>query len=726
MRSLSAKLSVLLVFAGIGLLLPTASADDPGQVQLPRFTGEAVLEAEDTLTNVEIWPDCDESHDAEGTLTGKILVHHDDGTKEVLDVQGEASWTATAEDCTVAGQPTGDVEAFGLVSTGSDDFSLDPATSFGWFQHDAQGTFTMEVTGTCAHDAVEAGCALRFQGTLRPDGFTQLGQQVTSAEVRGAVVVGPGSTEAYDGTVTQEADPVEVDFAPEGEFAEEAAASIPAGIAAPEPGSPDPAALALAKNQNADVQIAEGLEAMSGESFGDDEDPDDMQPYDASSVDTEGDGISYTGRFPPDPTMAAGPNDLLLGVNSTLAVYSKDMTPVSSMTFKGLIEPGYSEAVGAGIGYDYFDPWIVYDPQGERFLFAVAARRYSDRSFFIFVGVSLTSSAGAGWCVYGFNYNDIERDYLFGDYPKVGFDSNAIYVTANDFDWLSDGDLGNWRYSSLWALPRGPAYSCQPNVTITRKYNLKNTNGTRASTIQPAVSLGTATAQWMVNAHANHDAYPDGSGLTLWKVTCGGTNCASGYTLSRWKIAVTKYGAPNNAVQKGDSFKLDTHDARLLNAVYDKDRTDVWAAQASARDYPDGNRRSEVRIYRIDASARTAAVKRSYTSTRYRFNPFVMVDHRTGNVAATFTVSGKDRYPSMALVRKISGSWGDPTTLKYGGNPYTVRDNRCETDCKRARWGDYAGGSIDPSASGKTWLVNEYMGSDSDERWRTWVVRVNT
>src|SRR5438876_6013998 len=65
---------------------------------------------------------------------------------------------------------------------------------------------------------------------------------------------------------------------------------------------------------------------------------------------------------PPNPNIAAGPNHIMVAVNSQFAIYSKSGTLLSKTTFSSWLAGVCSGCSSAG----YFDPRLTYDPVAGR------------------------------------------------------------------------------------------------------------------------------------------------------------------------------------------------------------------------------------------------------------------------------------------------------------------------------------------------------------------------
>jgi hypothetical protein len=156
--------------------------------------------------------------------------------------------------------------------------------------------------------------------------------------------------------------------------------------------------------------------------------------------------ISQTEWSPPDPTLAVGPNHVVVTVNAAIAFYDKATGNETFSVHLGTPgSPGFFETVGADSNF-VFDPKVFYDHKAERFV--VVALETSGASW-IDIAVSDDSDPNGIWYKYrtpsvievdGFDY--------WVDYPGFGYDDNAWYVTGNLFA-LEDGPFGGQLFRVL-------------------------------------------------------------------------------------------------------------------------------------------------------------------------------------------------------------------------------------------------------------------------------------
>ena len=157
-------------------------------------------------------------------------------------------------------------------------------------------------------------------------------------------------------------------------------------------------------------------------------------------------GIPATGWRPSDTSIAVGLSNVLLGVNTDLAGYSKagalQFRWNNMITlFRNVLPPGAS----------IFDPALFYDHYAHRYVVVVAARRQSPAGSWILIGVSQTENPGGTYWIWSLDatVDGSTPTGNWADYPKVGFDTQAVYIATNQFQV---GGAGNFQYAKFRIL----------------------------------------------------------------------------------------------------------------------------------------------------------------------------------------------------------------------------------------------------------------------------------
>src|SRR4051812_1881940 len=190
--------------------------------------------------------------------------------------------------------------------------------------------------------------------------------------------------------------------------------------------------------------------------------------------------MSYTGSSgePPDTMGAAGPNHFVAFNNDGFSVFSKNGTPVSSVSPTTF----WSNAIGVNPG-GLTDPRILYDPASQRW-FAVMITTDQTTNNKILFARSNTADPTQGFKGVSFT----TTNGRFADFPTLGLDANGIYVGTNNF---TGG--GSFSSGGLYSAPKADLLADPPTLARATKFPTLSAN-TVGFTLQPAVNYGPKSA----------------------------------------------------------------------------------------------------------------------------------------------------------------------------------------------------------------------------------------
>lgn len=419
-------------------------------------------------------------------------------------------------------------------------------------------------------------------------------------------------------------------------------------------------------------------------------------------------GIPQTAFRPPDNTIAVGPNDVLVAVNTDIAGYTK----AGSLRFRWAESAALFGSVLPS-GASVFDPRVAYDHYQQRWIIILAARRASPAGSWLMVAVSQgTDPAGAYWVwALDATLDGSATTTNWADYPMLGFDTRAIYIMSNMFQFN-----GGFQYSKLRILNKAELYAGGSGSNhFIRWYdfwNLRNPDDSMAFTIQPAIhfrgTTGTPPA-YFVNA-----LFPSGNTLTLWTLANPIAFWAGGTPgLSRRAVTCQGYDLPPQAIQPGTATRIATNDNRLLNAVYQNAGgvQRLWTTHTVRHTWPgETEARSAIQWYEIDIPSSSVAQQGRYGATgRYYFFPAIQTDIAR-NAYLVFGRSASDEFGQLRQTgRNVNdgvGTLQGSALVKAGEASYTGE-----------RWGDYFGICRDGGNSRIVWMYGEY--ADTDNAWGT-------
>jgi hypothetical protein len=415
-------------------------------------------------------------------------------------------------------------------------------------------------------------------------------------------------------------------------------------------------------------------------------------------------GLAQTAWRPPDCTVAVGPNDVLAGVNTDVGGYSK----AGAQKFKWVNTSALFAPVlpsGAGI----FDPKIVYDHYAGRWVVVVAARRQSPAGSWILIGASQGGNAAGPYWVWSLDasLDGSTATNNWADFPNLGFDTQAVYITLNMFQIG-----GGFRYTKLRILNKAQLYAGS-SLGWFDFWNLKNPDGSMAFTIQPAVhfrGLGGNPPAYLVN-----NFFGSGASLTLWTLTNPLGNWTGGSAaLTRVAVPCLKYALPPDGEQPGTSTRIETDDNRLLNAVFQNAGgvRRLWTTHSTKQSWPgDSAARSAVQWYEIDVPTHSVSQQNRYgASGRYYFYPAIQTDVFRN----AYVVLGRSGPNVFAELRQTGRKVGDAPNSLQGSGLVSAG----QSAYVGGRWGDYFGICRDGGDDTVVWMYGQYAGRNG-----TWATR---
>jgi hypothetical protein len=394
---------------------------------------------------------------------------------------------------------------------------------------------------------------------------------------------------------------------------------------------------------------------------------------------------------PPDPILAVGTNHVLLAINDQLRAVNKatgaTVWSVSFETFFASVNPG-------GLGTS--DPRVVFDPVSQRYfviILYIDNLQMPTRSWWMLAASTSSdiTDPTSTWRKWAFDPTIADSGRL-ADYPALGFDNDAIYITSNMFS-------GNTATVDLAVIPKTQLLINTPSPVFTQIVNIKNANNTNAFTLQPCLMYGTTANCFLVNAD-----FGSSSSIYVYQVNTPLTTP----TLTRAVLNVASYMFPPDAAQAGSSNLIATGDDRLQNAVWRNNS--LWTTHAIG-----SNSLCSARWYQIGTSnwpSPSLIQSGTYNSGGAHYcYPSVAVDSLS-NMAMGFTRTRSNEFASAwhatRLAADPAGTLGPPVEDHAGLRDYTG-----------TRWGDFSGTVVDPVDDLTFWTVQEFAAAASGS-WSTW------
>ncbi len=405
----------------------------------------------------------------------------------------------------------------------------------------------------------------------------------------------------------------------------------------------------------------------------------------STTIHNEGgfDAISSTIWSPPDPSLAVGPNHVVVTVNMAIAFYDKDGNEEFAANLDSTGNPGFFEELGAG---DFtFDPKCFYDPHAQRYV-VLALEQYDPDESWITIAVSDDDDPNGIWYKYR-TWSVITNDgnTYWVDYPGFGFDEGYYYVTGNLFG-LNNGGWGGVLYRVFDKTPMLTGDSIV--IADVRRQGHASMQGAQQYGESPAAFfVSTANSTEIRIASINNPANP---------------------TVQSDTVAVPSYSGPNNVTNPGGSIWV--LDGRMMNAQYRDGR--LWATHGI-----EGTGVTAMgRWYEIDLSnwpeTDPTLLQSGDISIPIGLSSFfpALAPNKRGEMAMVVGTGNNATAPELRIIGRkaddISGVMGSPTLVKSS-----------ETGAD-GRWGDYFDMTIDPNNDIRFWYVGEYQTFGG---WQTYV-----
>ncbi|TAK32086.1 MAG: hypothetical protein EPO21_15785 [Chloroflexota bacterium] len=411
--------------------------------------------------------------------------------------------------------------------------------------------------------------------------------------------------------------------------------------------------------------------------------------------------IQYTGWIPPDGAMSVCALHVVVAVNSSLAVYNKTGTLLTGPT----TFTSFFASLNLPAGTKIFDPRLVYDQSTDHHFLVAAATNSTLQQAWYVIAMSQTGDPTGSWRLWALDstQNGSNSTPYWADYPMLGIDSQALYITGNMFLWSG----GYSQDVKLRIFNKSQFLSGSSSISWYDFWNLKNADGTQAFSLQPAVTFGNPGAEYLLNTQLGTGSY-----VTLWALT---NPLSAAPTLTRQAtLTVPGFAIPPNATQPETSTLLHTGDDRMLNVVYKNGS--LWAAHNTAVNWASGTY-SGIRFYEILPASNTVKQAISYGADgSHYYYPTIMPDN-AGNAALVFNRSSASEYVGVRFTGRLSSD--PPNSLQGSASLVAGQASYVRMDSSsRNRWGDYSAMALDPNGN-TFWMFGEYAASVN--QWGTWV-----
>ena len=396
--------------------------------------------------------------------------------------------------------------------------------------------------------------------------------------------------------------------------------------------------------------------------------------------------IPATGWTPPDPEVAVGPERIVGITNGEIAVFDK----LGNLQWNDEIENSFGFWGELGTDNFVFDPEVVWDPQGRRFV-AMANERSDDNrgNFLLAISKDERPDDRDDWWKYRLDVTALADGGI--DSPNLAVGRDTILLTADFF--------GPDRFL-LYLIDKASVIDGGLPITTSELITGQHSMGT------PTVRSDTGTLYILESTELSVNTT-----VRIHAITEPFTN----YQRQVETLAVPTYTIPADPPQQGSSSRFELFEPRFWSVV--ENAGSLWAVHHV------DNTRARVRWYEIDLQGWPATEGATPTvaqtgeidpgSNVFTFFPSIAVDS-AGNAAITFARSATDEFPSMGRAVR---AFGDP--------PDTFRPiqmvQTSVSSTNSSRWGDYSGTAAEPDETGTFWGFHEYL--PGGVAWSTWIAR---
>jgi len=390
--------------------------------------------------------------------------------------------------------------------------------------------------------------------------------------------------------------------------------------------------------------------------------------------------------IPPDPTLAVGPNHVMVLTNdgNGIRIYDKQgvlLKSISSSQWWSAVWPSQSG-----------DPQIIYD-------------HYAGRWVMVFMQVDDVALQAGDLIAYSDDEDPIGTWYMYrlpstlwGDFPQIGFDEEAIYIATNNFTFGGVGQYAKIRIVSkaeLYASNAGPlSYKDIWNISIPN-------SSSGVFNLRPSYQYSPAGGHYFMYAARQGANY-----YSVYKLTNPTTTPA----LTGVNIIVPFYGQTPNANQLGGGTPLiESGGSPIRNAPIFRDGY-LYATHSMRNSvYPNY---ASLKYVKIDVSNNTVTESAELGADKYFYIYPAMAVDKDGNIGITCSRSADGEYMGAYYTTR---RYDDPPGLSSAIALQEGLGNYVKTfGGTRNRWGDYMGMFLDPADEYSFWMYTEYASTGNN------------
>jgi hypothetical protein len=405
--------------------------------------------------------------------------------------------------------------------------------------------------------------------------------------------------------------------------------------------------------------------------------------------------------IPPDINGAVGTTYAVETTNQQFNIYTKSTGALkSTVTITTLFSP-------SGLS-GYYDPHIIYDPTADRFVICIdAGSGTAAAPSYFALAVSASGDPTGNWYIYKVECTPTATtDFM--DYPMLGFSSNWIVMTGNDFPASGNNS------THIYVWPKATLYAGGTG-TATTFVDATNLLVSPASTYDAGVSSVYMVSDY--NGNSGGNGY-----VNIGTIT--GTSTPV-YTAGTQLGVNQPWGEPTalvNAPQLGETAAhgAEAGDTRIHSCIYRNGS--LWFTHSTFLPASGTITNGAVDWWQVNPTALSitqfgrisdpaAKIWYYYPSLDVNTNGDMLIGYSTSSATAyagaqyALRLAGDAANTLETAVQFVNGVAGYYKT--YGGG--------------RNRWGDFSGTSFDP-VDGSFWTFQEWANTGSN--WGTQVAHI--
>jgi len=407
--------------------------------------------------------------------------------------------------------------------------------------------------------------------------------------------------------------------------------------------------------------------------------------------------------IPPDTQGAAGPNHLVVALNSNIAVQDRSGNNLTTVSLNGFWAPTGNSVTT--------DPRVAYDPFNNRWIITTSGD-FQLATSGVLVGVSQTGDPTGNWNLYKVAVDSTNQHFC--DFPTLGFNNTWIVVMCNVF---ANASNSNFFAGNIYVFDKFDLYNHGNGA-----HTVLDTGGD--SNVTPAITYdNNVSTEYLVE---EFNGNMNGAGMMrLWAInSVAGSPALSSLPTMPATSPWDEKGTANFAPQSGSATGIDTGDARIGNVIY-RNGT-LWTVHpiylpcCASSNPPHPPNRSAIQWWQFDTSGNTlqhglidnpdGSFFRSFPSIAVnQFNDALIGYARfsPNEFAGGFYSFRADSDPPNVLQSEATLRAGDATYVDEGKSGTSNR------------WGDYSNTVVDPTDDTSFWSIQEYAASPSST-WGTW------